>query len=355
MFLETNLDNPLPTRISLARASQLTGYHQDYLGQLCRSGKLQAEKIGRNWFTNPQALGELYAYEPLASQSDLVSQSDAQSDQVTFSDTPNISNLEVSDVATGSFSGQKFVDAIVGNQDTVEEEISEDERSVVQMTPATISAETEEVPSNPLPIAIKVIPPKAHVRQVNSVQNLLTNIRIENLQKEVVELRRMLVELMQEVKSHTNILQTRHTVEKFEGALKHAYISNFDFGNRFSTIELNTDTNDLVGSREELPPISVVDWADSSKAIMSKVAVFPWLAITMSAVVLGVLLVGIANDTFLGSSEPSVTTYYYRTNQIDSSQNTASVLLPEVAGASVDNQLENSNFSTGQPNDYMIR
>ncbi len=35
--------------VSLSEASNLTGYHQDYLGFLCRSGKLKGFKVGRNW------------------------------------------------------------------------------------------------------------------------------------------------------------------------------------------------------------------------------------------------------------------------------------------------------------------
>jgi fibronectin-binding autotransporter adhesin len=44
--------------LSLAQASKITGYHQDYLGQLCRSGKLAGKKIGRNWTTTKFALEE---------------------------------------------------------------------------------------------------------------------------------------------------------------------------------------------------------------------------------------------------------------------------------------------------------
>jgi excisionase family DNA binding protein len=37
--------------ISLSQAAQLTGYHEDYLGQAARFGKLKAIKVGRNWIT----------------------------------------------------------------------------------------------------------------------------------------------------------------------------------------------------------------------------------------------------------------------------------------------------------------
>jgi hypothetical protein len=42
--------------LSMHQASKMTGYHQDYLGQLARSGKLEAHKVGRNWFTTKYAV-----------------------------------------------------------------------------------------------------------------------------------------------------------------------------------------------------------------------------------------------------------------------------------------------------------
>jgi len=37
--------------VSLSQAAELTGYHEDYLGQAARLGELKATKIGRNWIT----------------------------------------------------------------------------------------------------------------------------------------------------------------------------------------------------------------------------------------------------------------------------------------------------------------
>ena len=36
--------------ISSKRAAQLGGYTKDYVGQMCRSGKLTAKLLGRNWY-----------------------------------------------------------------------------------------------------------------------------------------------------------------------------------------------------------------------------------------------------------------------------------------------------------------
>ncbi|MDB4939576.1 MAG: hep Hag family protein, partial [Candidatus Doudnabacteria bacterium] len=55
---EENQDK-LNNFISLQEASEITGYHSDYLGFLARTGKLQAQKIGRNWVTTKVALDQL--------------------------------------------------------------------------------------------------------------------------------------------------------------------------------------------------------------------------------------------------------------------------------------------------------
>ena len=44
--------------ISLSEASKISGYHPDYLGFLCRSGKLKGFKLGRNWVTTKENLDD---------------------------------------------------------------------------------------------------------------------------------------------------------------------------------------------------------------------------------------------------------------------------------------------------------
>jgi excisionase family DNA binding protein len=39
-------------KISLKEAAEITGYHPDYLSQLIRKGKLNAERFGRSWVTS---------------------------------------------------------------------------------------------------------------------------------------------------------------------------------------------------------------------------------------------------------------------------------------------------------------
>lgn len=50
--------------LSLHQAAKMTGYHQDYLGQMARSGKLEAIKVGRNWQTTKKAIDKMLGREP---------------------------------------------------------------------------------------------------------------------------------------------------------------------------------------------------------------------------------------------------------------------------------------------------
>lgn len=45
--------------ISSKRASQLTGYAKDYIGQLARGGKLPGTRVGRAWYVDEEALKAL--------------------------------------------------------------------------------------------------------------------------------------------------------------------------------------------------------------------------------------------------------------------------------------------------------
>jgi len=42
--------------VSSKRAAQITGYAKDYIGQLCREGRVEARLVGRNWYVLESAL-----------------------------------------------------------------------------------------------------------------------------------------------------------------------------------------------------------------------------------------------------------------------------------------------------------
>ena len=44
--------------ISAQRGAKITGYHQDYVGQLARSGKILSRQIGNRWYVDREGLAE---------------------------------------------------------------------------------------------------------------------------------------------------------------------------------------------------------------------------------------------------------------------------------------------------------
>lgn len=44
--------------ISSKRAARLSGYAKDYIGQLCRAGKIDAKMVGRSWYVKESAIKE---------------------------------------------------------------------------------------------------------------------------------------------------------------------------------------------------------------------------------------------------------------------------------------------------------
>ncbi len=263
-MFETNTQNN-SALISLSRAAQLTGYHQDYLGQLCRLGKLRATKIGRNWFTSPEALNKLS----------------------TLAEVERAMNLDA---------------PVESTQSTETEATNEIELSQPAIIHTVTVSQVED-----MPVAIRTIPSQG--RAINSVQNILTAIRIETLQREVSELREMLARLMTEVAGHSKILQSRSSSLSATAAdlqradqLKHSYISNFDFTAPYSRMNIMKQ-DDEVG--EETMPQS---WAPEPEPAYSIVA---WVTATAVAVVIAAMGTTMLTGQFFGPTEPQVTTVYH--------------------------------------------
>ena len=42
--------------VSAKRAAEITQYSRDYIGQLCREGKVLASRIGRNWYVAEKSI-----------------------------------------------------------------------------------------------------------------------------------------------------------------------------------------------------------------------------------------------------------------------------------------------------------
>ncbi len=288
-MLETNTQNN-SALISLSRAAQLTGYHQDYLGQLCRLGKLSAVKVGRNWFTFPEALSTL-------------------------------STSVAAEVFENEESVQEGVGAQVdGTENIASSEAQTDAETSFDFTAPKILQNITVSQVEGLPISIRTIPMSS--RGMNNVQNILTTLRIENLQREVRDLRQLLTRLMAEVANHSEILQKRASNIVVD-QLKHSYASNFDFNAPYSSSAVareDLETDDRIESLNQGP---ILKWTPTPQPRYSIMAI-----VSAAAVIAGfaVISYGVVSGQFFGSTQPQVSTIYHREPVI------ATELMPEVAG-----------------------
>ncbi len=60
--LETTVSFDGKDYVSAQRAAKITGYHQDYVGQLARSGKILSRQIGARWYVDREGIVEHKKY-----------------------------------------------------------------------------------------------------------------------------------------------------------------------------------------------------------------------------------------------------------------------------------------------------
>src|SRR3989338_7576807 len=58
MLMELDIFSSGKEYISASRAAQKSGYASDYIGQLCRSGKISGSLVGRTWYVDYAELVE---------------------------------------------------------------------------------------------------------------------------------------------------------------------------------------------------------------------------------------------------------------------------------------------------------
>lgn len=302
-MFEININSNSP-RISLARAAQLTGYHQDYLGQLCRLGKLSATKVGRNWFTSAEALNNL-------------------STNLASEDVVEESTNEVIDQAN--------------------EPVEQSQQIAVAQPYISQNITVSQVDG--MPIAIKTLAPSS--RNTNNVQNILQNLRIENLQNEVLELRQLLFRLMQEVKVHAGILESQQIFNRVQDSLKHSYVSNFDFNTPLNTSSNSTRAftptqriEKLEAILEPQAPIPNLVIPDLTR----RYEVVGWLAAIATIIVITFIGFGVISGSFFGTQYQTKTVYYKTESKPDvagaeTSMN-SEILPTENTGSSIPNMIQ---------------
>lgn len=279
-MFETNTQNNSEL-ISLSRAAQLTGYHQDYLGQLCRLGKLTAIKVGRNWFTSSGAL-----------------------DKLSAATAPEINSLEANTMEEST---------LVSEQAAVEStafEMSENADEGFEYTEPKIIQNITVSQVDGMPISIRTLP--TLVRNANVLQNILTNIRIESLQREVLELRQLIARVMEEVGAHSKILQGRiANLQGTEDKLKHQYISNFNFDMPHSRINTVTQNEDLEFQSQSQSIKQIGSQFLYNEPTTGNNLIVVWAAALAVVAIVVIMGAGIYTGQFFGNFEVQVSTVYY--------------------------------------------
>lgn len=260
-MFETNIQNH-PTLISLSKAAEITGYHQDYLGQLCRLGHLPAKKVGRNWFTSQEALDNLSGNLVIESEQTQAQPSEAEVQEAT----DELKDLASNDVPINELSTNELPD----------------------LFPSLTISEVEG-----LPISIRTV--ATPVVKSNTVQSIATNMRIQALQREVTELREMLNRLMTEVSRHSELLKGQEFSDIWQKhhSLKHSYVSNFD---------LNPASYD---QQEQEPAAAVIFQTQKPQ-----LEIITWLAATSALAAIAFLLISAVSGTLLGHPQEVQTVYY---------------------------------------------
>lgn len=74
--------------ISTKRAAALTGYAKDYIGQLCREGRVEAKLVGRSWYVREESLRGHRFGEEETSQPAVTEDKAARFMEITYTPEP---------------------------------------------------------------------------------------------------------------------------------------------------------------------------------------------------------------------------------------------------------------------------
>lgn len=209
------LDNQFPHRISLSQAAELSGYHQDYLGQLCRLGKIKAAKIGRNWYTTKSELQSLLNFtDAIEEESDNFNNQIAAEDDkglFEFSDSSKRSEIDLPASTMDSVhpvaSANVSIEAVtIPDEDVLER--------VALVTPTPVVSDNYVISEvDGIPIRLQADNP---TRQHHTIQTLVTRMKLDSLRSEVLQLTDVMQSMSDDlatikeiVAKHDQVLRTR--------------------------------------------------------------------------------------------------------------------------------------------------
>ncbi len=268
-------DNQFPHRISLSQAAALSGYHQDYLGQLCRLGKIKASKIGRNWYTTQSELQSLLNFTGAIEEEDnsFNGQVADEEDKGLFDfsapeeeTTPNIDGVraavisnpaldeEMASVESAEIQGQAKVEPIIATPVVIDNYVI----SEVDGIPIRLAAENA-------------------ARQHHTIQSLVTRLKLDSLRSEVLQVSEVVQTMSDELAAVKEIVAKHDQVLRHRKDLATTYAASIDmFPQR---------------AQQEAMLLSLEDDSTPEPVSVWRIWVAPALAILLVTVVTGWIVI----------------------------------------------------------------
>lgn len=269
------IQRQFPHRVSLSQAAEISGYHQDYLGQLCRLGKIRAAKIGRNWYTTQTELKVLLSGDT------------AQEDQ-------DDAIQEVSSTA------QTDMDIHFQPQETDAQESDRIEPIAPVIVDNYVISQVDG-----MPIKLRA---RNYEGSQHNVQTLITRMKLEGLRNEVLQISKFVENINEQLSRHEEILNRLQAQN--QSVLRNDLRENFVPSLTVSPVtKIKPESLITIIDRDAVPDEQLKEW----------VWLWPAVAVMMLVIPVGLLIL-------LPKSEgPAVvsTTYY---------QSEVSEVNPQVAG-----------------------
>lgn len=225
------VDNQFPHRISLSQAAELSGYHQDYLGQLCRLGKIKAAKIGRNWYTTQTELQSLLNFTDAIEM-----ESGSFNGQVAAEEEKGLFDFSPSEVEPDLTTNSASLDSV--HLVTPIENIVQKEPILVTEEQVRIEPATKAVVPTPvvvdnyvisevdgIPIRLQADNP---AKQHHTIQTLITRMKLDSLREEVLQVSEVVQTMSDELAAVKEMVAKHEQVLRNRKDLATAYAASID-------------------------------------------------------------------------------------------------------------------------------
>ncbi len=260
----------------MSQAAALSGYHQDYLGQLCRLGKIKASKIGRNWYTTQSELQSLLSFTgAIEEENGSFNNQVADEEEKGLFDfsAPEAENAPSMDAVQAAVISDIKLDEKTTSLDT--DEIQKPARvEPIIATPVVIDNYViSEVDGIPIRLAAENA-----ARQHHTIQSLVTRLKLDSLRNEVIQVSEVVQTMSDELAAVKEIVAKHDQVLRHRKDLATTYAASIDMFPKRAEQE-----SALLSLEDNSTPVQVSVWqvwAAPALAVLLVSAVTGWLVLS---------------------------------------------------------------------------